>query len=91
MISREQLETYRALAAKRGHDGIDASKALLALPVLLAEVDRLQRISEVARWFVYDVKRERLLRNDLIQSISSQKALTTFEQLTEALEARAGL
>lgn len=39
MISREQLETYRALAAKRGHDGLDASKALLALPVLLAEVE----------------------------------------------------
>lgn len=91
MIDKAQLETYRALAVKHGHDSVDASKALLALPVLLAEIDRLQRISEVARWFVYDVKRERLLRNDLICSISSQKALATFEQLTEALEARAGL
>lgn len=51
MISKEQLETYRALAAKRGHDGIDASKALLALPVLLAEVDELnETVRKLTRW-----------------------------------------
>lgn len=43
MISKE-LETYRALAAKRGHDGLDASKALLALPVLLAEMNELRAL-----------------------------------------------
>lgn len=51
MISKEQLETYRALAAKRGHDGVDASKALLALPVLLAEVDELnETVRKLTRW-----------------------------------------
>ena len=44
MIDKEQLETFRALAAKRGHDGIDASKALLALPMLLAEVDEKHQL-----------------------------------------------
>ena len=90
MIEKSQLESCRALAAKPAHDSIDASKALVALPVLLAEVDRLRRIVDVAHWFVYDVKIERAARahdRHFAQSISSQKALATFEQLVEIFEA----
>jgi hypothetical protein len=44
MIDKAQLDSYRALAAKPAHDSVDAAKALVALPVLLAEVDRLRQL-----------------------------------------------
>lgn len=76
MITTEQLEAYRALANKKGHDGLDASKALLALPVLLAEVDRLWRSVVELVCFAEEMAGE----------LSS-----TAENIVSKLKARAGL
>jgi len=85
MISREQLESYRALAAKRGHDSVDASKALLALPVLLAEIDEKQQLIAELIGFAEDYL---LGQHDWqYENVEARKACAQ----AEALKARAGL
>ena len=81
MIDKEQLETYRALAAKSTSTLGDVSSALDALPVLLAEVDELRTmIAKLADF-----------SSDAASGISSTtRRLATWKFINE-MRARAGL